>query len=316
MSTTIAIMGESGHGKTTSMRTLDPETTFYVDADGKGLSWPGWKNQYSVEKGNYFRTSDACDIKTLLGKVNGGKKYKTLVIDTANAIMMDDEMSRMKEKGYDKWVDLAVTIYDLVNSSNKQRDDLYVIWLFHVEIYAEDDGTKIARFLTNGKKLNKIKLETKFPTVLYSRCVDGKYFFETQCNNSTAKSPMGLFDSMKIPNDMQAVIVELDAYQNGDPKSQLESTPKPKEKEIKNPEVKEKLATGKGGTEDPGAFNPELYNLMTLSGITAAELKAYYVRKGHFPAAMEPDNLPEDYVTKITKSSIWEKVTANIKENR
>ena len=52
MSKTILIMGESGSGKTTSMRNLDPETTFYIDADKKGLNWKGWKEQYNLEKKN------------------------------------------------------------------------------------------------------------------------------------------------------------------------------------------------------------------------------------------------------------------------
>ena len=57
MSKTIAIMGISGSGKSSSIRTLDPETTFYIDADGKGLTWKGWKEQYNKEKGNYFKTN-------------------------------------------------------------------------------------------------------------------------------------------------------------------------------------------------------------------------------------------------------------------
>ena len=47
MSKVICIAGESGSGKTTSMRNLDPETTMYIDCDKKGLSWKGWRNQYN-----------------------------------------------------------------------------------------------------------------------------------------------------------------------------------------------------------------------------------------------------------------------------
>ena len=56
MSKVIAIMGESGSGKTTSMRNLNPETTLYIDCDKKGLSWKGWKNQYNTANKNYIRT--------------------------------------------------------------------------------------------------------------------------------------------------------------------------------------------------------------------------------------------------------------------
>lgn len=50
MSKVIGVMGESGSGKTTSMRNLDPETTFYIDCDKKGLSWKGWRSQYTTKK--------------------------------------------------------------------------------------------------------------------------------------------------------------------------------------------------------------------------------------------------------------------------
>ena len=56
MAKVIGIMGESGSGKTTSMRNLDPSTTFYIDCDKKGLSWKGWRKVYSVENKNYFAT--------------------------------------------------------------------------------------------------------------------------------------------------------------------------------------------------------------------------------------------------------------------
>ena len=50
MANIIGIMGESGAGKTTSMRNLDPKTTYYIDCDKKGLSWRGWKKQYNAER--------------------------------------------------------------------------------------------------------------------------------------------------------------------------------------------------------------------------------------------------------------------------
>ena len=62
-------MGESGSGKTTSMRNLDPKETFYIDADRKGLSWKGWRTNYNSENKNYMATSDASVIKTLLNLV-------------------------------------------------------------------------------------------------------------------------------------------------------------------------------------------------------------------------------------------------------
>lgn len=65
MSKVICIAGESGSGKTTSMRNLDPKTTFYIDADCKGLSWKGWRSQYNTDNKNYKATDDGQGINNI-----------------------------------------------------------------------------------------------------------------------------------------------------------------------------------------------------------------------------------------------------------
>ena len=70
MANIIGIMGESGAGKTTSMRNLDPKTTYYIDCDKKGLSWRGWKKQYNAENKNYFSTDKQNDVLTIMQGIN------------------------------------------------------------------------------------------------------------------------------------------------------------------------------------------------------------------------------------------------------
>ena len=209
MSKAILIIGPSGSGKTTSLRNLPPAETFYIDADGKGLSWKGWRQQYNAKAHNYYRTDDQAIVQALMDKIDKEQKqYKYLVIDTLNGIMVADEMRRAKEKGYDKWMDLAQSIYGIVDTANKLRDDLTVIMLAHSQ--TADDG--FTSMLTNGRKLNKICLESKLTTVLLAKAVDGKYMFETHAHNSTAKTPMGAFDEDEIPNDIVEVIKALDEF--------------------------------------------------------------------------------------------------------
>lgn len=207
----ICIMGESGSGKTTSMRNLDPKTTMYIDCDKKGLSWKGWRSQYNADNKNYIKTDYQQVALQALAKCDKDEKYKhikTFVVDTINGIMVADEMRRSAEKGYDKWQDLASCIYSLVDYSLTVRDDLTVIFVCHTQTERDDSGYSFTRIKTNGKKLDKIVLESKFTTVIMSKVVDGNYVFETQSNFSTAKSPMGALEKEE-PNDIVAIIEKL-----------------------------------------------------------------------------------------------------------
>ena len=207
MAKVICIAGESGSGKTTSMRNLDPATTYYIDADKKGLSWKGWRNQYNTDKKNYLKCDDVNIVRNYINSVaEKCPKIKVIVVDTINGLMVADEMRRSKEKGYDKWVDLATCVWDLIVNCYDYRDDLTIVFTAHTQTETDESGYRFTRIQTSGKKLNKIVLESKFTTVLLAKCVDGKYLFETQANNSTAKSPMGAFDDFEIENDIVKVI--------------------------------------------------------------------------------------------------------------
>ena len=175
MAKVIGIFGESGSGKTTSMRNLDPKTTFYIDCDKKGLSWKGWKQQYNEKNMNYWKTDLVETVENLLTKINTEdkfKKVKVVVIDTLNGLMVADEVRRMKEKGFDKWLDLAQCIWTLLDKMHDLRDDLTIIVVCHAQTQKEDDGYTFTRIKTSGKKLDKLSIETKLTTVLYATVKD------------------------------------------------------------------------------------------------------------------------------------------------
>lgn len=208
-------MGESGSGKTTGMRNLDPKTTFYIDCDKKGLSWKGWRNQYSVEKKNYYCTDMVQTVTQILDKIDKQpemKHIKVVVIDTLNSLMIADEVRRMKEKGYDKWVDMAQCIWGLLDHLYELRDDLTIIVICHSQTQKEDDGYTFTRIKTSGKKLDKLNVESKLTTVLHAVAKDGKYVLETHANNSTAKTPLGAFTEDTIDNDIVKVLEVLKDY--------------------------------------------------------------------------------------------------------
>jgi len=215
MAKVIGIMGESGSGKTTSMRNLNPEETFYIDCDKKGLSWKGWREQYQFEKHNYMATDQISTVSNILNKIStqeNMRHIKTVIIDTLNGLMVADEVRRMKEKGYDKWQDLAQCVWELLDSLYTLRNDLTVIVLCHSQTQKEDDGYTFTRIKTSGKKLDKLNVESKLTTVLYAVAKEDGYVFITHAHNSTAKTPMGAFEADEIPNDIVKVLKALEEY--------------------------------------------------------------------------------------------------------
>ena len=212
MSKLICVMGESGSGKTTAMRTLDPKTTYYVDCDGKGLAWKGWRKQYHSEAKNYTVSRDIPKITKLIVDISEKKtETKTIVVDTLNTCMVDKEIKGMKENGYGKWIDLTQFVWDCIETAGKQRADLTIIFIMHSETVRDDFGYSFTRVKTNGRKLEKLVPESLFGTVLLAKKnEENRYVFETQSQNSTAKSPMGAFESFEIDNDMAMVLKALE----------------------------------------------------------------------------------------------------------
>ena len=218
MSVVIGCMGESGSGKTTAMRNLPPKETFYIDCDKKGLNWKGWRKQYSVDNKNYFATDSFSTCKALMEKVDKSENFrniKYLVIDTLNGMMVAEEMRILAMQGGDKrsaWTDLASNGWDIINKALTLREDLTVIILCHSETISDDNGIVKTRIKTNGRKLEKLVLESKMTTVVWAVRQGGKYKFILSADGSTCKVPLGAFQSDECDNDIMIVIKALEDY--------------------------------------------------------------------------------------------------------
>ena len=218
MANVIGVMGESGSGKTTAMRNLNPKETFYIDSDKKGLNWKGWKEQYSVSNKNYYKSDSFSTVSEILDKIDKDEKLKHIkyvVIDTLNGMMVAEEMRILAMSSGDKrsaWSDLAQNGWSIINKALAMRDDLTIIILCHSETISDDNGIIRTRIKTNGRKLEKLVLESKMTTVIWAVRQDGKYKFILSADGSTCKMPMNAMDAEECENDIMLIINALKEY--------------------------------------------------------------------------------------------------------
>lgn len=199
MSIATLILGESGAGKSTSMRNLDPSKTLLIQAIKKPLPFKseGWA--YRTETaGNILVTDNSERIINLMRKT----KRKIIILDDYQYILANEFMRRSAERGYDKFTEIAKHAWDIFNVSSELADDVRVYILSHTQ--TDELGT---RMKTIGKLLDdKITCEGMFTIVLKAIRHDGENLFSTVNNGSdTTKSPMGMFDTETIPNDLLIV---------------------------------------------------------------------------------------------------------------
>ena len=218
MATVIGVMGESGSGKTTAMRNLNPKETFYIDSDMKGLNWKGWKEQYSTDKKNYYKSDSFSTVSAIMDKIDKDEQFKNikyLVIDTLNGMMVAEEMRILAMQTGDKrsaWSDLAQNGWSIINKALAMRDNLTIIILCHSETISDENGIIRTRIKTNGRKLEKLVLESKMTTVIWAVRQDGKYKFILSADGSTCKMPLNAIDADECNNDIMLIINALKEF--------------------------------------------------------------------------------------------------------
>ena len=220
MNNAVLIIGESGTGKSTSIRTLPPKETFIINVIGKPLPFRGSSDLYQKLSadgltGNYYCSDKGIDIQRAIQLVNLKRpEIKYLVIDDFGFSLMNAFMSKALEKGYDKFSLLAKDFRDTLEHANKLRDDLFCFVMMHVE--ADLNGKTKPR--TIGKMIDQyVYVESRFTWVLHTIISDEQYKFIT--NNDgvhMAKSSMGCFETKLIDNDLMLVVDSINKYLNLD----------------------------------------------------------------------------------------------------
>lgn len=210
MSISTVILGESGTGKSASMRNLDPANTLLIQVVKKPLPFrsKGWsyRDPQRNPTGNIFVSDDWQVMSAIMRKT----QRKVIVVDDFQYVLANEFMRRSEERGYDKFTEIAKHAWELFNVANSLPDDVRVYLLSHTA--TDDQGnTKIK---TIGKMLDeKITPEGLFTIVLRTVVTDKDYLFSTKNNgHDTVKAPIGLFDSERIPNDLAAVDAAISNY--------------------------------------------------------------------------------------------------------
>ena len=217
MAQKLLVMGESGTGKSTSLRNCNPLTTAVVNPVGKPLPFKG-SGRFTMLNGE----TDARKIcRWMKEQAAAGKKL--LVVDDFQYILAVPYMNRIKETGWDKYNDFGANYFDIIQVCNDLPDDVIVAYMTHLETL--DTGLTTVKLI--GKLLReKITIEGLFTVVLRTGVSEGKYYFFTQnSGKDTVKSPMGMFPAYAIDNDLAYVADKIrNYYEIGDFKSDAEMT--------------------------------------------------------------------------------------------
>jgi len=206
MSTATIIMAPSGHGKSASLRNLDPEKTILIQTIRKPLPFMAkdWKNWDGATKtGSIAVTDSAKNICAAIDRASANGK-EIVVIDDFIYCLTNEFMRRSKEKSFEKFNDIGRAAWDVMTAAMNAPDNVRVYILSHIQT---DEYGQYAKIKTVGKMIDeKIVLEGMVTTVLRAVKQDKKYLFQTQSDGTdTVKSPMGLFDSEFIDNDLKLV---------------------------------------------------------------------------------------------------------------
>jgi len=216
----IGIVGSTGTGKSTSVKHLNPAETYIINVAKKELPFKGAEGLYNTEKKNYKELDDAVEITRLLHVISEKAPHiKNIVIEDSNYIMGFNIVSRATEVGFTKFSIMARDMVALFQEARKLREDLKVFYFTHPETIEEGGEVTGYKIKTAGKLIdNQIVLEGLLTICLYTYVEENKdgtstYNFVTnRFKKFPAKSPDGMFTSIKIPNNLQTVVDTIDEY--------------------------------------------------------------------------------------------------------
>ena len=208
----IGIVGETGTGKSTAIKHLNPEETYIINVAKKELPFKGSEKLYNAENKNYKEVDDPVEVTRLLKTLSEKAPHiKNIVIEDSNYLMGFRMVDKATETGFTKFSVMAKDMVDMFRTARRLRDDLVIFYFSHPETI-EDSGEIIGyKIKTAGKLIdNQVLLEGLLTVCLYTDVEDTKdganySFLTNRYRKRPAKSPDGMFEKVKIPNNLQVV---------------------------------------------------------------------------------------------------------------
>lgn len=219
MANVILVVGESGTGKSTSLRNLPSKETYLINCASKLLPFKGSTAMYSSKLANLYEGDGAtlsANVVTAMNNANGAPHIKYLIIDDSNFVMTELFFKKSEETGYGKFTEIAKAYQQILAKAKTMRADLDIAIMMHEEDVVSNNIVIGKKAKTVGKLVDdqyspasvvSIALHT---LVTYDKENKAVYNFVTNRMNHKgavipAKSPDGMFKELLIPNDLAVV---------------------------------------------------------------------------------------------------------------
>lgn len=226
MANVVMIMGASGTGKSSSIKTLDPKETVVINILKKRLPFKSSSSLYNTENKNLFNIDNYATIVSYLQSISDKATHvKNVIIDDMNYSMRKEYFATAKQSGYSKFVDMAAHFQQIISTAENLRDNLNVFFMMHCEEIISDNTIVGYKAATIGKLIDSAYNPIEVvPILLFSKV---KYndkgtatygFYTHKCMEGSieipAKSPADMFEEDFIPNDLGYVVKKMEEYYN------------------------------------------------------------------------------------------------------
>ena len=227
MANVCLIMGKSGSGKSTSIKTLDPKTTVIFNVLKKRLLFKGSNKLYNEENKNLFNLDDYNQIVGYLQGIDKNANYvKNIIIDDMTYVMRKEYFRTAKQTGFNKYTDMAAHFQSIIQTAENMREDLNIFFIMHCEAVVSDNtivGYKpstVGKLIDNSYNPVEVVPMLLFSAVKYDENKQPIYGFYThRCMDGNveipAKTPADMFGEDFIPNDLGKVTEIMNDYYNG-----------------------------------------------------------------------------------------------------